>query len=406
MIIQPSGTQKAGPVAAWITASGWALAARKRWGEAWMLTPDGLLTPEQAVARASRPELAPAARPCWWRRMPASAVQALKDVRAWREARRSAGEVPTGPWSEAPVAFVWQRHELFQRPGQRLARALGRPFVLFVSAPQVWEAKGWGVRRPGWSRWAERVGERSVFEAADLIVCVSEEVKDQIVVRGAESDRVLVAPCRADIESFRPDAPSDVRARYGLTDRFVVGWCGSFRPFHGLEVALDAVAAVRRTHPEVTLLFVGDGPERPRMEARARELGIPAVFTGTVPYAEVPAHMVAMDAALVLHPSGDSFHYGLPLKLSEYLACGVAVIAPRAGEVARTLEDGTDALLVERGAGPLRTAIERLVQDPEQRAAIGKAARQLAERDGTWDKGLDALVEALEARGFAVDSPS
>ncbi len=75
------------------------------------------------------------------------------------------------------------------------------------------------------------------------------------------------------------------REQLGVADRFVVGWVGSFRPFHSLDRAVDAVAGMEGA----TLLLVGDGPERPAIEARARQRNVHLVCTGTVDHADLPA---------------------------------------------------------------------------------------------------------------------
>src|SRR5439155_13245996 len=106
----------------------------------------------------------------------------------------------------------------------------------------------------------------------------------------------------------------------------------------------DALARRRRVLPGVVLLLGGDGPERARVEALCRRLGVDAVFTGTVSHVDVPAYIAAMDAA-VLHAGATPFHYS-PLKLWEYMACGKAVVAPRVGQLDELLTDGSEALLV------------------------------------------------------------
>ncbi len=98
------------------------------------------------------------------------------------------------------------------------------------------------------------------------------------------------------------------------------------------------------------------------------------VCTGTVPHEELPAHIAAMDAAVVLAEPEADFHYS-PLKLAEYLACGVAVVAPRAGAIPAQLADGTEALLVEPGdVAQLTRSLVRLRDRPEERATP-RAAR-------------------------------
>ena len=135
----------------------------------------------------------------------------------------------------------------------------------------------------------------------------------------------LLAPSALGIgDAFRNDvlarSTSALRHRLGLDGRFVVGWVGSFRRFHAIEQAIDAMVGI----DGATLLLVGDGPERPRIETLARAQNVTAVFTGTVPHDELPLHLAAMDAALVVAGPDAPFHYS-PLKLAEYLAAGLPV---------------------------------------------------------------------------------
>jgi glycosyltransferase involved in cell wall biosynthesis len=320
-----------------------------------------------------------------------------KDAGRFLRARRFRETTRSGPWDGSDLTFVWQRHDLFHTAGFDVARAKGCPVVLFVDAPTVWEESRWGVRRPGWGSLVERTGERPQFRSADLVACVSEEVAEALVERGAPEKRVLVTPCVADLDIFTPDAGgSDTREELGLDGKFVVGWVGSFRSFHGIELALQAAASLQSSIPGLCLLLVGDGQERPRLEAMARELGLrDVVFTGTVPYEKMPRYMAAMDLALVLDPGKGDFHYS-PLKLREYMACGRAVLAPRVGQVARFLDDGVDALLIDPGdARGLAQAIERLHREPELGAALGAAARKKVAGEGAWDAQVQRAIESL-----------
>src|SRR6476620_11513084 len=118
----PEGQQ--GPVAGWVSTAGWANAARRVLGAAWIVTPDGLVDPDEARRRGSEPHLS-ASHASWMRRrFPTVAKTAAKDLRQWRRGRRFRIE-PDGPWREADVKLVWQRHELFQVAGLELAQAIG-----------------------------------------------------------------------------------------------------------------------------------------------------------------------------------------------------------------------------------------------------------------------------------------
>src|SRR5206468_180360 len=82
--------------------------------------------------------------------------------------------------------------------GCQLARELGVPSVVFVPAPLVWQAQQWGVRRPGWSRWIERSGERGPLNRADVVACGSASVAEQVARMGVAEARIVVTATGSD----------------------------------------------------------------------------------------------------------------------------------------------------------------------------------------------------------------
>ena len=143
-------------------------------------------------------------------------------------------------------------------------------------------------------------------------------------------------------------------------------------------------------------MLVGDGPERPHLEDLATALGVrdAVVFTGTVRHDELPEYLGAMDATIVTARAGQAFHYS-PLKLREYLASGCPVVAPRIGEVSRTVTDGVDALLYEPGdADGLAERILRLHASPDLATRLGSEGRELVVTTGTWLIQLQRLLDS------------
>jgi len=396
VLVLPSGAHgQQGPVAALVSTAGWATGARRVLGASWIVTPSGIVDPAAARRRGSAPDLTSAGAPGWRRHLPTVAKTAAKDGRALRRARRFRID-PAGPWTGTDVAFVWQRHELFHTAGLDLADRLGAPSVLFAPATAVWESERWGVHRPGWGGAAERWGEAPALGRADLVAAGSEAVAEQVVRLGASPDRVLVVPTGVDLDLFPRDLDGGAaRDRLGLGDRFVVGWAGSFRRFHALDLAVDAVARV----PGAVLLLVGDGPERPAVEDRARAAGVEVITTGTVPHEELPAVLAAFDVALLQSPAAGTFHYS-PLKVAEYLAAGRAVVAPDVGPLRDRLVAGEEIVLVPPGdVDALADALAELREAPERRAALGAAGRRAAERRGSWDHQVERIVARLAELG-------
>ena len=384
-VLPTSAKGQLGPVAAYLSTAGWAAAAQRVLGRSWIVCPTGEIDPDEArrIGTASGLTSDPGTARSRYAWVPPLAKTLAKDVRQYRRAQAFRVD-PGGPWADEDVEFVWQRHELFETAGMDLAKALRRPSVLFAPATKVWESDRWGTARPGWGPAVERWGERPMLMAADVVACGSAEVAEHAVRLGVDEARIVITPTGVDLDLFPAQHAEreQRRAELGLTGRFVVGWVGSFRPFHSLDQAVHAVAGL----DGASLLLVGDGPERPAIEDLAAQLGVHLVCTGTVSHCQLPALLSAMDVGLVLAPPDGGFHYS-PLKLAEYLAAGLPIVAPAVETLTSRLTSGTDALLVEpNDLAALRTAIEQLRADPELAGRMGDRARQEAVARWSWDE--------------------
>jgi glycosyltransferase involved in cell wall biosynthesis len=383
-----------GPVAGWISTSGWAAAAERVLGAAWVATRHGVLTVPEVRRRAAEPDRALVRGDRRARRaLPPLLKTAAKDVREAVRARRFHVD-PAGPWVESgrALAFVWQRHELFHTAGVDLAVALDVPSVVFVPATVVWQADQWGVRRPGWGRFLERRAELPTLRRATLVACGTDLVAEQVVRLGVDEARVIVTPTGVDPEVFgRVGDRAAARRAFGIGEELVVGWVGSFRGFHALDQLVRAIASV----DGASLLLVGDGPERPGIERLATELGARVRFTGLVPHDELPGVLAAMDLGVVLSRPKVPFHYS-PLKLAEYLAAGLPVVAPAVPEISGRLRRGVDAELFEAGdVAGLAALLCALRDDDGRRHRLAEGARATA-GSWSWDHQVQRVIDALE----------
>jgi glycosyltransferase involved in cell wall biosynthesis len=259
------------------------------------------------------------------------------------------------------------------------ARECGVPGLLEVNAPLVEEQAAYRglIDRAG----AERVAARA-FAAARAVVAVSREVAGY--VEQFTDARVHVVPNGVDPDRFPPDLPPSLP---DPTAAFTVGFVGTLKPWHGLPVLVEAFDRLHHDHPHTRLLVVGDGPERPALEAdlSARDLARSTVLTGAVDAAEVPGLLASVDAAVAPYPDRPDFYFS-PLKLYEYLAAGRAVVASRIGQVTGVIEDGANGLLVPPGdADALAAALARLRADAALQSRLGAAARETVRHRHTWD---------------------
>lgn len=290
--------------------------------------------------------------------------------------------------------ILYTRHALLDVGALLAAKHRGVPVVLEVntaySAPQVRQFEPISLVR------TVRREERSALRAATLVVAVSSPLAEYLRQLGGPRLRVLVLPNGANPTLFDPSrtAGSTVRSRYGLQERFVVGWAGVLRRWHGLEVLLDALAATPNAH----LLLIGDGPDRARVEDLASERGLTGrlTVTGRVPHAEMPAHLAALDVAVA---AGDRTGFASPMKLVEYMSMGLPILVPRQRNFEDLVQhDGTALFFRPADANDLAGLVRLLQSSPALRDRLGRAARLAVEQRHNWRSNAAAVVDAIKAK--------
>ncbi|MFN2557323.1 MAG: glycosyltransferase family 4 protein [Nitriliruptorales bacterium] len=398
LVVLPSSVGRSATVhSQWLAAAHLARALGLLLGGADVLTPSGLLSPDQVEEEAVQEAFSSSPARAAVRRLPVSSRLLLGDLRIWRQARRmrARGDLLRARGYRLVVQF----HHRFHSCGVALAQQVGAPLVLRVEALEVQEEEAWGLPRPLFGRFVERFGELRIARRADLVASVSDAVDSQLGRLGIHPQQRVVIPNGVDLNAFSPGEPDQhLRRLHGLDGRLVVGWVGGFRPFHGLELVADVARGLRERVPQAILCLVGTGPLHNEMAEQARALPDQIRLVGPAAPKDVPRWIRSFDVCLLL-ASSDEFHYS-PLKLYEYLGCGRPVVAARVGQVAQTVRDSVESLLVPTNdASAVVAAIERLAQDPVLRELMGKNARTTAERATSWDARALHLVEALEARG-------
>ena len=168
--------------------------------------------------------------------------------------------------------FIYERYCLLSTAGLELARYLRVPLVLEVNSPLVLEQqKMRGLSFPT----AARAAERLLFTGADHLVVVSEWLRQYVIGEGADPDRVSVVPNAADPDLFCPrPGPSPLRQRLGWDDRFVIGFTGSMKRWHGISTMLEALQILGGAESRFRVLLVGSGPELPELEREIARRGL------------------------------------------------------------------------------------------------------------------------------------
>ncbi|MFQ5570223.1 MAG: glycosyltransferase family 4 protein [Rhodothermales bacterium] len=282
---------------------------------------------------------------------------------------------------EGPFDLVYERYALWSYAGMAHARKHRIPGVLEVNAPLIDEQAR--HRRLVDRESAEWVASR-VFSTASVLLAVSREVAAYVATYPDTRGRIHVVPNGVNPERFRPGVVPTAPAPPGT---FTVGFVGSLKPWHGLAHLAEAFTVLHRYAPATRLLIVGDGPERDRLEAALSQHGVAdaALFTGAVLPEKVPGLIASMDVAVAPYPKQAPCYFS-PLKIFEYMASEVPVIASRVGQISEVIEDRVSGLLCPPGdEGALVTALIKLWREPALRARLAEAARARIVRDHTWE---------------------
>ncbi|MDW7709334.1 MAG: glycosyltransferase family 4 protein [Deferrisomatales bacterium] len=308
--------------------------------------------------------------------------------------------------SEAPISFVYHRYSRNNYIGLKFAKVRAVPFVLEYNGSEVWIARNWG-RRLKYEALTERI-ELLNLRGADVVVVVSRPMRDELVARGIDAEKILVNPNGVDPERYSPDVDgSAVRERHGLVGKTVIGFIGTFGRWHGAEVLAEAFGRLLNESPKsresVRLLMIGDGLTMSETRQVLAKWGVSerAVLTGLVPQEEGPAHLAACDILAAPHvpnPDGTPF-FGSPTKLFEYMAMGKGIVASDLDQIGEVLEHDRTGWLVRPGdAGDLAVGLRVLLEDRARRERLGSAAREAAVDRHTWREHTRRILEKLEDR--------
>jgi len=290
--------------------------------------------------------------------------------------------------SLAKLAALLRRHPaelIYANSG--LPSQLGYPLSRFFGIPLVCHIHAQHPRRYPWM-W--------LFKFADKVFCCSRDVAANLTRKVTFSGGVRVVHNGIDHRRFVPrNGPTGLRAELGLEERnVVVGQVGSLIRGKRADLLIRAVAILSRTHPELRLVFIGDGQERERLHALACELGISGqvLFTGEIKDPQ-PYYTNVFDINALASRSE-----GLGLSLIEGASCALPNIATRCGGIPEVVEDGVTGLLFEpESLEDLVDKLAILATNGELRHRMGSRGREKVERQFSLDMYASTIQDELRA---------
>lgn len=291
---------------------------------------------------------------------------------------------------QEPFELVYERYSLWSFAGMEYAHKHNIPSVLEVNAPLIEEQK----EHRGLINLAkaEEVARRT-FGTAKIIAAVSQAVADYLHKYTEAQGKVHVVPNGVDPDRF--DKISNNLHLNFSPDNFVIGFVGTMKPWHDLKTLVDAFALFYEQEPQARLLLIGDGPIKSQIQAQINQLGCTSAvhFTGAVTSAEIPPLLASMDVAVAPYPLATNSYFS-PLKVYEYMAAGLAVIASEVGQLQELIDDGVNGLLCpQENPVVLAEKLQYLKANPEVRLRLGQTAHQQVVANHTWDAVVTRVLK-------------
>lgn len=324
---------------------------------------------------------------------------------------RNLPEILTFPYNESSLKailkivekhnpdFFYLHHHDFHYGGSKLKEVTGLPFILHFDSIEYWVKKNWGKLYFGkMLKWCEEIE----VAQADAIVTISDVLKKQACeFYNIPPEKVYPVPNGVDTVRFHPEIDgTDVRRKYGLLDKFVVGYSGTFNAYHGVDLLAKSAKKILEEIPNSTIFFIGDGALREKVEEILISNGIrnKVAITGLIPYSEVPKHLAACDVLVspIVHNHKDEF-FGTPIKHYEYKAMGKPIIASNLGTLKEIFEHKVNSYVIESDdVDAIVESVKEIYLNPDLAKSISLNARKDAIEKHSWEVNAKTIIKIYE----------
>lgn len=243
---------------------------------------------------------------------------------------------------------------------------------------------------------------RLKYRLYDRVITISEGIRRVLLGEGLAPDKVVCVHSAVDTQLYQPEGDRDWFLReFGLgEDELAIGMAAQMIERKGHKDLFAALPAVLERHPRIRVLLFGQGPLRESLEREVRRRHLEGVVSFEGFRRDLPAVLPCLD--LMVHPARME---GLGVALLQAAACGLPIVAGRAGGIPEIVRDGQNGYLVEPGdVAGLTQSLMRLCGDAGQRRRFGDEGRRIALQDFS----IDAMVEGnlRVYRELAADEPA
>jgi glycosyltransferase involved in cell wall biosynthesis len=301
-------------------------------------------------------------------------------------------------------------HEEMGLVGVWVARWLGIPHLYDMHSSLPQQLTNFTYSGSSWLRRVFTWAEGEMVHKSNVVITICQELQDTVVDMGAGERSLLIENVMGgDVDEPPTRSAEQVRSAWGIpADAALALYTGTFEPYQGLDMLIDAAAIVAARRPNARVLVVGGEPaqvDAARELARVRGAAAVMVFTGQQPAKEIPGFVQAADLLVSPRIRGTN----TPLKIYSYLRSGRPIVATNLLTHTQVLTPEI-ARLAAPEAAPFAAAMLELMEQPETRARLAAAARVVAQEKYSRETYMRRTAEAYarmapsSPRGAAVAS--
>lgn len=246
----------------------------------------------------------------------------------------------------------------------------------------------------------ENVAVKYILHNADFIFPISKWMESKLTKEGLSKSKMmpLSMGVNPDLFDFKKDG-SNVRQKYLSSDSKLLLYLGSMDKLRSLDLLIHSFSNVKETHPNTKMLMVGDGNDRERLEKLSLELGLQQsiIFTGQVPYFDVPNYISASDICLSPIRPLDIYKVSSPTKLFESMVmCKPVVANKEIPEQKEVIEQSGGGILVDFKPESFANGIIELLENSE-------AAKEMGENGYKWvieNRSYESMAHDVEKQFY------
>lgn len=302
------------------------------------------------------------------------------------------------------ISFIYVRHNLNGFIPALVARLTKVPLVLEVNTPismGIYNQASIDFKRNKFFGLSWK--EKYQYKISRLIIAITPLVKDWIVeIDNNLKHKIVVSPNGVDTTKFSyTEKGKVIRSKLGINaNEVVIGMAGVFVWYNAVEELIDTFSLALQEVPDLYLLLIGDSELKPFLENYVRKKGLEnrVIFTGMIPFNEMPDYLSACDIFASYFNYKDKIPHNCSMKHLEYLAMGRPTIATDIGNINFAIEHNKNGFLVKQGdIEGFAEYITKLAKDKSLRERLGKQAREDAKKY-TWQANVTRVINRLNNR--------